>query len=151
MVGAKTLHQLAVLSNTQFTLATIPLPMQAPIPLWLSVDKMSTLQNVKLTKCQVDKIWWTGKLTNVKLTKCQVDKMSSWQNVKLTKCQVDKMASWQMASWPASWQNVKLAKWQVGKMTSWQNDKLTKCQVGKMACCHNNLPLTILLLWCATL
>ncbi len=70
---------------------------------------MSSWQNVKLTKCQVDKMsGWQ----NVKLTKCQVDEMSSWQNVKLAKCQVDKMSSWQ---------NVKLTKYQVDKMSSLQN------------------------------
>jgi hypothetical protein len=41
-------------------------------------------------KCRVDKM---SSWQNVKLTKCRVDKMSSWQNVKLTKCWVDKMLS----------------------------------------------------------
>ncbi len=47
--------------------------------------------------------WQNGKVRwqNVKLTKCQVDKMSSWLNGNVTKCLVDKngkndkMSSWQ--------------------------------------------------------
>ncbi len=60
---------------------------------------------------------------NIKLAKCQVDKRSTWQNVKLAKCQVDEMTSWQ---------NVNVTKCQVEKMSIWQNAKLTKCQVDEM-------------------
>ncbi len=90
-------------------------------------DKMSSWQNVKLTKCQADKIW---SRQNVKLTKCQVDKMSSWQNVKLAKDHVDEMSSWQ---------NVKLTKCRADKMSRWQKVMLTKYQVGKRSFRRNDL------------
>jgi hypothetical protein len=60
----------------------------------VSYPMISSL-NVKLTKCQVDKI---SSRQDVKLTRCQVDKMSSRQDVKLKKCQVDKCQVHKMSS-----------------------------------------------------
>ncbi len=89
-------------------------------PLWHWTRRHSSWQNVKRTKCQVDKM---SIGYNVKLTKFQVDIMSSWQNVKWTKCQDDKMSRGY---------DFKLTKCQVDitsswKMSGWQNVKLTKC------------------------
>ncbi len=86
---------------------------------------MSSWQNVKLTKCQVDKDLKLAKWQVDKMTSWQSDKLTSWQNDKLTKCWVDKTSSWQ---------NDHLIQVQVDKMPSYRNDHLTQAQVDKMPC-----------------
>ncbi len=67
--------------------------------------QMMSWQNVKLTKCWVDKM--SDEQYNW-LKKCQVDEMTSCQNAKLTKHKMWKL----------------LTKWIVDVMSSWQSGKL---------------------------
>ncbi len=60
-------------------------------------------------------------LQNSKLPKRQIEKMAGWQKDRLTKGQIDKIVDEMASCW-----NGKLMKWHAVEMASWWNGKLMK-------------------------
>jgi hypothetical protein len=109
----------------------------------LQADIISSRQNCKLTKQQVDETsycWYYKLVKLVWVQKTVSYKIAIWKNIKLGKWHVDERASWLIRT-VTKWQVNKVTKLQVDKNSSLWNVRLAKWQVDVMASWHHFLAL----------